>query len=170
MKESCAAHALIWIPTILKHRIPGISDDGQHRESGTSGIGNNPKWLERRWWPSTEIDGRPMNSNYSRRCHDDKFLFGYWYVFIFSLIYLKGNELQNQQFHKTYLLFYTYEPKWCCGTMVLHFDISCANKNKLMLEIWHLQQRVGLQGEFNKKITVLSLIISETIQILRIIV
>ena len=45
---------------------------GKHR-----GIGNNRKWLESQWWPSTEIDGRPMNSNHSRRCHDDKFLFGY---------------------------------------------------------------------------------------------
>ena len=28
LKDSCAAHALIGIPTILKHRIPGISDEG----------------------------------------------------------------------------------------------------------------------------------------------
>ena len=42
-KESCAEHALIGIPTILKHRIRGISNDGQHRESDTSGIGNNWK-------------------------------------------------------------------------------------------------------------------------------
>ena len=75
-KESWAANALIGIRTILKHRIPSISDDGQHRESGTSGIGNNRKWLESRWWPSTEIDVRPTNSNHSRRCHDDKFLIG----------------------------------------------------------------------------------------------
>ena len=43
MKESFAAHALIGIPTILTHRTPGISDEGKHRESGTSGIGNNQK-------------------------------------------------------------------------------------------------------------------------------
>ena len=43
LKESCAAHALIRILTILKHRIPGNSDEGQHRESGTSGIGNDWK-------------------------------------------------------------------------------------------------------------------------------
>ena len=42
-KESCAEHALIGIPTILKHRITGISDDGQQRKSGTSGIGNDGK-------------------------------------------------------------------------------------------------------------------------------
>ena len=60
----------------FKAQNPGISDDGQPRESGTSGIGNNLKWLESQWWPSTEIDGRPMNSNHSWHCHDDKFLIG----------------------------------------------------------------------------------------------
>ena len=71
MKESCEAHAVIGIPTILNHRIPGISDEGQHRQSGTSGIGNS--------WKADDgmaIDGRPMNSNHSRRYHDDKFLIG----------------------------------------------------------------------------------------------
>ena len=88
---------------------------------------------------------------------------------------LKRHRLYPKETHEnrrqsTILPMKSFVWVWAQVTMVLHFDISCANKNKLMLEIWHLQQYVGLQGEFNKKITVLSLIISETIQILRIIV
>ena len=54
MKESWAAHALIGIPTILKHRIPCISDEGQHRESGTSVIRNNWTADDGLRWPATD--------------------------------------------------------------------------------------------------------------------
>ena len=97
--------------TILKHRIPGISDEDQHWESGTSGIGNNRKWLESRWWPSTKIDGRPMNFNHSRRCHDDQFLIGnkqdswkalaFWHKRIFAstvtLLHLKIMKVSKEK-------------------------------------------------------------------------
>ena len=110
-KESCAAHALIGMPTILKHRIPGISDDGQHRESDTSGIGYNWKLLENRWWPSTEIDGRPMNSNHSRRCHDDKFPIGLWLKAYqtsrLKYFFVNKKRLKKRQFESLVRNFYS---------------------------------------------------------------